>query len=181
MVFRFGTHKVIQAAAVLLRLERGRMSYLRLLKLLYIADREYLSATGRPIIGTRLVAMKQGPLHSEVYDLVKGGHSDEPLWARFFQKDGYHIELKEDPGVLSLSRKEIDTLTAASEERAMNNEWEIVEETHDFQEWKNSFQQGTSATIPFEDLIDAVGRSGDKEEILQGARDKAAMDRVFRG
>jgi len=77
MYFHFSTKKIIEAGAVLLgcRSQR-RMSYLRLLKLLYMADRESLKETGWPIIGTQPVAMDYGPVHSEVYDLVKGTHRD---------------------------------------------------------------------------------------------------------
>ena len=66
MYFRFSIQKTIQAVGVLLRLARGRMGRLRLLKLLYIADRESLREFHRPIIGSRTVAMKNGPLHNEV-------------------------------------------------------------------------------------------------------------------
>ena len=100
MFFRCKTEKAIQAAAVLLRLAADRrMSYLRLLKLLYIADRESLKRSLRPIIGSRPVAMKEGPLHSEVLDLVKGRHVDEPLWSEYIRRDRYEIELVKDrPG-----------------------------------------------------------------------------------
>ena len=76
MYFQFGTRKIVEAAAVLLRSsQHGRMGRLRLLKLLYIADRESLRETGRPIVGTKLVAMDLGPVHSEVYDLIKGARA----------------------------------------------------------------------------------------------------------
>src|SRR5262245_9212871 len=67
MLRQFDTMKAIQAAAVLLRFDDGAMDYLRLLKLLYIADREALRETGRPISYSRTIAMDNGPLSSEVY------------------------------------------------------------------------------------------------------------------
>jgi hypothetical protein len=46
--------KTIQAIGVLLRQDGVRcMNYMRLLKLLYIADRETLRRTGRPIVARR--------------------------------------------------------------------------------------------------------------------------------
>ena len=44
MEFRFNFSRTLQSAAILLKLQPNRrMSYLRLLKLLYIADREMLA------------------------------------------------------------------------------------------------------------------------------------------
>ena len=86
------------------------MSYLRLLKLLYLAEREQFSKAGRPILGGRVVAMEYGPLHRGVYDLIKGRHAAERELSEFFRRDRYELALVNDPGVLELSRSEIDSL-----------------------------------------------------------------------
>ena len=99
MVFRFNIEKTIQAIAAFLHFHRAtEMSYLRMLKLLYLADRESLKETGRPITGDRVVAMEHGPVLSSVYDLIKGEHTAWPLWSKFLGKKGYRIELLQDPG-----------------------------------------------------------------------------------
>ena len=49
MTFRFHFDRALQASACLLRFDGKRMGYLRLLKLLYIADREGLAETGETI------------------------------------------------------------------------------------------------------------------------------------
>ncbi len=182
MYFRFSTKKTVQAAAVLLNLGRGRMDYLRLLKLLYIADRDSIARTGRPIIGNRTVAMKNGPLHSEVYNLIKGEHIDAPLWSEHIRKEGYEVELVNDPGVSELSAAEVRVLTEVSDRFALVSEWDIVEATHDFPEWAKNWPNGegnTSHTIPFEDILEAVGLSAEKDAILDEAREDAERDRLF--
>src|SRR5271155_4089348 len=64
--------KTIQAIGVLLRADGvKRMNYMRLLKLLYMADRESLRETGRPITGGPVTAMERGPVLEEVYDLIR--------------------------------------------------------------------------------------------------------------
>ena len=56
--FRFNFEKTLQAIAVLLRQSENRTdNYMRLLKLLYLADRKSLAQMGRPITGDRVVAM----------------------------------------------------------------------------------------------------------------------------
>jgi hypothetical protein len=72
MNFRFNFEKTLQAAGVLLHLEEKRMSRLRLLKFLDIADRELLAEAAHPITGDVGCAMKYGPVLSRVYDLIKG-------------------------------------------------------------------------------------------------------------
>lgn len=61
MEFIFDEHKATQAAAYLLRRGGGRMRYMKLIKLLYLADRTALIETGSPITGDRFVAMKLVP------------------------------------------------------------------------------------------------------------------------
>ncbi len=179
-MFRFPIRKTIEAAGVLAGFEHSlRISRLRLLKLLYIADRESLKETGRPMLGVKAVAMDHGPLHSEVFDLVKGEHIQEPAWSRFFRNAGYHVERIADPGRASLSRYEIEKLTEVSERFSPLDDWQVADETHKFGEWEKNAEKGTSRPIPFEDIIDAVGRSSDKAAILQDARDKATADRLF--
>ncbi|HVC95569.1 MAG TPA: Panacea domain-containing protein [Pirellulales bacterium] len=180
MYFHFGVEKTIQAAAVLLRSEPNqRMEYLRLLKLLYIADRESLAEVRRPIIGGRPVAMDHGPLHSEVLDLVKGAHPAEPLWSKHIRKDGYRVELRDDPGVMELSKCEVDKLTEVAERYASLGVWELVELTQEFPEWRECYAKGTSTTIPMTAIIEAVHLSAERDQILQDAEEEHVLSRVF--
>lgn len=57
----FSVTKVIQASAILLKAsDTSRISWLRLLKLLYIADRDSIQQTGQSITEDCYVAMDQG-------------------------------------------------------------------------------------------------------------------------
>ena len=179
-IFRLDTRKTIEAAATLLRLAPyRRMSRKRLLALLYLADRESLKLTGRPIIGGRLVAMDYGPIHSEVYDFIKGGHPEQTEWSRHFENENYVVKLAEDLGTAALSRYEVGILNAVSEERLGKDVWDVADETHKFEEYKKNHQPKTSTPIPLEDLIEAVGRGKDKAVILQDAEEKAFFDKMF--
>ncbi|SRR5260370_20122013 len=179
MHFRIDTRKAIEAAATLLRLSPHRlMSRKRLLALLYIADRESIRRTCRPIVGGRLVAMDYGPIHSEVYDLIKGSHSDQAHWSSQFQNEGYFIKLHHDLGASALSRSEVSLLNEISDERLGRDDWDVALESH-FEEYDKNYHKDTSTPIPLEDLIDAVGRAKDKAGILRDAEEKAFFDRMF--
>jgi uncharacterized phage-associated protein len=180
MVFRFNLEKTIQAIAAFLHFHGSKeMSYLRMLKLLYLADRESLRETGRPITGDRVVAMEHGPVLSSVYDLIKGEHTGWSVWSKFLGKKGYRIELLQDPGNGVLSKYEIGKLRVMTERYADQNEWDLVEIVHALDEWKKNDPGKSSKPIPFEDILEAIGRCEDKEAILQDARDQAAFDRFF--
>ena len=64
--FTFDEQRSTQAVAVLLEHAGGEENYTKLLKLLYLADRQSLLETGELITGSALVAMKLGPLSSDV-------------------------------------------------------------------------------------------------------------------
>ena len=66
----FNEKKATQAAAYLLRLRGGRMSYMKLIKLLYLADRISLNRRGRPITTDRYVSMDRGPVLSRTLNLI---------------------------------------------------------------------------------------------------------------
>lgn len=154
--------KVVQAAGVLLRAHGGQMSYMRLLKLLYIADRESLKQHGRTIVRMRPVAMDNGPLHSEIYNLIKGEHPAEGLWSKHIQKSQYQIVLTSDPGVLELSAAEIRILNEVADKYGNTDDWELVNQTHEFPEWKNNHSPGSSKPIPLRDILNALNFSSDE-------------------
>jgi uncharacterized phage-associated protein len=54
----------------------------KLLKIIYFADLKHLAMYGRPITGDRYVAMKDGPVASWIYDLLKRNRGKE-WWDTF--------------------------------------------------------------------------------------------------
>ena len=69
--FIFDERKAAQAAAHLLRRHGSSMPYIKLIKLLYLADRQSLIETGYTITGDRLVAMADGPALNRVLFFIE--------------------------------------------------------------------------------------------------------------
>ncbi len=175
MFRKFDPLKTVQAIAAILRSHRHETaSKLRVLKILYIADRENIRDNGFPMFGCRAVAMDHGPLHSVAKDLIDGEHIEEPLFHSHFNRDGYLLQLKEkDPGVGRLSRCEIEKLQEVCDRVAAMSDWDIAYGiTHQFKEWIEKYKKGTSQVIPLEDIIAAVGRAGDQDGILEELRNE---------
>jgi hypothetical protein len=124
--------------------------------------------------------MDNGPLHSAIYDLIKGNHPAEPVWSKYIMADGPRdVVLVDEPELSKLSRPEIALLAKVSDDYAQQDDWALSDLTHGFPEWIQYYRDGTSTEIPLEAVIEGVGRGPDKEEILQDLRDAAAFDRFF--
>jgi uncharacterized phage-associated protein len=119
MQLGFNEKKTTQAAARFLKLGGGQMSYLKLMKLLYLADRGAFLRWGRPISGDRYFLMKFGPVLSEVHDLITEVPypGEEAFWRDHISPPSdYEVRLKKDPGDDELSKAEeklIDEIFAA--------------------------------------------------------------------
>ncbi len=183
MPFKFNYKKTIQAIATLLH-QAGPSradNYMRLIKLLYIADRESLKETGRPITGDRIVAMEQGPVLSRVLNLIKDQDVRSYEWNKFIAKENYNIHLIDEPGNDELCPYEIQKLQDIWERYHLKDEWDMVKETHTFPEWEKNDPGKSSKSIPLTDILEAIGRKDDLSQIEETARQTAAFDDFFGG
>jgi uncharacterized phage-associated protein len=179
MIFRFDFHKTLQASGVLLDLDANRMAYIRLLKLLYIADRELLAETGRTITGDEAVAQKNGPVLCRVYDLIKGVGPKTQEWTDYIRTVHYSVELEKDPGRGKLSKGEIEKLTEVTERFRTRDDWELSEYTHEFPEWKNHHEAGASTPIPWQEMLEAQGKAELVEIVERNEAARQYLDSLF--
>ena len=180
ITFTFKFDKALQATAYLLRREPTRqMNYMRLLKVLYVTERESIRLTGRPITGDGVAALERGPVLSEVLDLIKGSHLRSPEWSSFIQKNDYDVRLVQEPGVGKLSKFEIELLEKVAEDNRARDEWAMVELTHAFPEWSRNNPGKSRKWIPLHDILEAVGRPADEADIEDDAKAGHAFARLF--
>ena len=76
----FKEDKATQAAAFFLKKRNAPMSHLKLIKLLYLAEREALIRLGRPITFDFYVSMDHGPVLSETLNLLHGESEGDGSW-----------------------------------------------------------------------------------------------------
>jgi len=67
----FSEPVVTQMAAYLLKKRGNRMAFIKLIKLLYLAERKAVSKWAEPISGDHFVSMPHGPVLSQTYELIK--------------------------------------------------------------------------------------------------------------
>jgi len=61
------------------------MPYIRLLTLMYIAERELLAQKATPLTGDIYMAMVHGPVLSHILDLINGKGSKSTEWEGFIR------------------------------------------------------------------------------------------------
>ena len=163
MQLAFNEAKAAQIAAVLLKLRGGPMSYVKLIKLMYLVDRAALLRWGRPISSDSYVSMNKGPVLSKTYDLLTDGvQPGTPcVWGEFISPpENYEVALLKDAPTDELSPIELDLIGEIFAEHGRKTRWEIVEWMHDnLPEWTNP--EGTSVPIGYRDIL----RAGKKSEV----------------
>ena len=171
----FNEAKATQAAGLLLHLRGGTMNFMKLIKLLYLADREALLQWGRPITTDRWVSMDHGPVVSRVYSLI----SDEPhpdtdsVWRNHIQRTGYDVTLTEPVSDDELSNAEIKLLRQIFGLYGRSYRWHLVDYCHTLPEWKHP--GGSSVPITIADILRGAGRSEQEVELITDEIDNLAL------
>lgn len=116
MKFKFDMDKTLAAAGYLLSLAGGKLSILKLVKMLYYADRLALERWHRTITGDAFYSLPKGPIVSTAYNLMKGKGPKrlQEQWFCFVRlRQGNTIVLKQMPDTCFLSEAEKETLDAS--------------------------------------------------------------------
>jgi len=177
----FNDEKMAQMSAYFLQKRGGRMSYLKLMKMLYLSDRKSLEVTGESISGDEHYSMRHGPILSQTYDLICGA-TDSEVWDSWIRAESNHeVSLKrsftlDDLG--ELSPFDIEVMDEVWEEVGKMKRWELVEYTHRLPEWKSP---GTSsAPIDPRSQFIALGKTAEQAEDLHAALlERRALDRAL--
>lgn len=160
----FDERKVAQAAAFFLNKEGGRMAHLKLMKLLYLADRESLRQFGQPISGDEYYSLPHGPVLSKTLDLTNGAiESSKGGWDCWVSdKENHEVAVR-----CEISREVLDELSNADiailelvwREFGHMTRFQIRDFTHNklhVPEWEDP--HGSARPIPLRRILEAVGR-----------------------
>lgn len=118
----FNERKAAQAAAYFLFRSGGQLEILKLMKLLYLAERRSFEKFGQPMIGDRLVSMPHGPVLSRTYNHMNGElPSVEGGWETWIADRAEHNLSLRNPEALKSPENDLAELSDA--------DLEILEET----------------------------------------------------
>ena len=180
MEFVFDEEKAAQAAAYLLRRHGEPMPYIKLIKLLYLADRKALIENGYPITGDRLVSMPKGPVLSQILDLITWESRDEGSeWRKHVSLPFNYLVMaigSRDQG--RLSDYDRSALDAVFDEFGRMDKWDVVDHAHTLPEWVDP--DGSSRDIDPRVILREAGYT---EEGIEDVEDAAAgirsLDKLY--
>lgn len=182
---RFRTDKALQALVRFGNLGYGSLNKMKALKLIWLSDRYHLRQYGRTITGDQYFAMKNGPVASCTFDLLKGsGVSFDRLRVqnidKYLTSSQYNYSVHRDTDLDVFSETDIEVMDLIWERYKQYDHFELSELSHNFPEWiryKANFEiaeKGRYEIIMddfFVNVNDEIGLFNDSEEFLTESKE----------
>ena len=164
--------RIIQIVQHLLSKYNYRLNYTKLLKLLYLADRQALQRWDTRISKDTYANMRQGPVLSGLYNLIKEDYHDQfaqGQWTNRFYRDGHDLVaiLPKPLPVDELSSREIELLDQIDAEY---HEWtfsKLIDLLHDeqqFPEWENP--ENSSTYLSLRTILHHLDRTDEEIQVI---------------
>jgi uncharacterized phage-associated protein len=178
----FNERKAAQMAAYLLHRGGGSMPHLKLVKLMYLADRQHYSSRGFSISDDNAVSMKYGPVLSHTLDLINGNVRSSEYWDEVISdRENHEVALRRSVAksdFSELSREEGNSLDTVFQKFGHLDKWALVDYTHTLKEWSDP-GEGAAPITPSE-ILAALGKSADEiEACLYYLEENSALDAAF--
>jgi uncharacterized phage-associated protein len=158
MTPRFDEKKATQIAGLLLKLRQqgGRMSYMKLIKLMYLIDRAALLRWGWSMTGDNYVSMEHGQVLSETYNLIKHHYLGRPYWRTFISErfGDSEVRLVKESETDELSRADKDLIEEVFREFGRWDRWKLAKYTHDLPEYQETL---SSIPVGYDDVLRVEG------------------------
>jgi uncharacterized phage-associated protein len=173
IVFQYDSSRAAQAVLWLLHKHGGAMDKLKLVKLVFYADRDHIAKFGRPIAGGPYVAMKHGPVSSKLLnDLAQAA----PGAGYPFEARGRRVLALSQVDENELSESDMSVLEAVNAQYGNLDTFRLRDLTHELKAWRKNYpdpKANTSHPLPYEDFFLDL----DDDGILKIIRDhQQAMD-----
>ena len=170
-IYLFNEKKAAQSAAYFLFRAGGTLSVLKLMKLMYLAERCSFQQFGIPLIGDSLVSMPHGPVLSMTYEHISD-MNDDSTWKEWIsERVGNNLSLRDS----SLIRTTDDLLALSDSDLAvLDSVWQnfgnwtasrLRNYTHDeCPEWEDPL--GSSRPISYDKLLTVLGFEFESRHII---------------
>jgi len=184
----FTARKIAQMSAFFAERQGGTINILKLVKLLYLSDRESMTRHGIPISFDYAYAMDNGPMLSQALDFINGiipDKSDMAKWEEWFSSrtENHQIKLIRDFGrddLDEISEADLGVLEAVWKSFGHMDQWELVDYTHNnCSEYKKP-PKGSRNAINDAEILEAVGVPKEHAtELSEEIQAQRRLDAIF--
>lgn len=152
--FDYDAERACNATRWLLKRHGGRLDWIKILKLIVLADLEHLRRYGRPIVGGPYFAMEHGPVASELYDALKMGSLDG---VEHISIGSYISKATAEPDEEQMSESDLEVLKHIDEQYGTWDPFRLSDFTHKLDAWKKNYKGNSgSYPIPYDDLLKEI-------------------------
>lgn len=157
------------------------MNHMKLIKLLYLADRAALVKWGRPITFDSYFSLPHGPILS--FTLNKINDDPDPVdpsyWHRFISaREGHEVSLISASPTDQLSPAEESLLGDIFGTFGKKDQWDLARYSHTLPEWRDP--EGSALPITIRNILVAEGISEeDICEIEESLKAEASIRQAF--
>jgi uncharacterized phage-associated protein len=174
----FDERKAAQIAAFFIQKAGGNINVLKLVKLIYLADRKCMEEYDFPMTYDHLVSMDHGPVNSIIYNCINGMREDQKEWdAIIADRAAHNVGLTGGAHEVSfdrLSKAELRVLENAWAAFGKMGEWEIRDWTHEnCPEWDNP--HGSSKPISYKYVFTFLKKKNAHELAENVERDRGLL------
>jgi uncharacterized phage-associated protein len=183
MTFRFNLRKATESASLFIKMEGGKLNVMKLVKLIYLLDRISIGRRGIPVVGGIYYSMRNGPVTSELLDVINAGKLADDVdssWEQYISdRDHHEIVLQKEIPLDFISESEIELIESVYKEHGAKDQWQIRDWCHqNCGEW-TPLQAGRER-IMVEEIATNTGKTPEEVKVIsEEARESNLLSYSF--
>lgn len=178
----FNVRKAAQVAAYFALKSGGAINVLKLVKLIYLANRRFAERYDHPMLNDELVSMDHGPVNSMTLNYINGTQIERDAWDEFVDaRAGYDIGLASATLTIDaldeFSRAELEVLDETWASFGHYSNYQLRDYTHKHcPEWEDP--HGSSTPISYEKLFRHLNKKN-FEELAADVNTEREISKAF--
>ena len=151
--------KATQVAGYILKNTGGTMNYMKLVKLIYLAERTSLAMHGVPMIYDDLFSLPKGPVPSKTLNIIREKTSGKYFPKYIKNTKFYDVKLICDTETTELSKADVKILNQIINEYGNFDEWKLNKVVHQLPEYTELENgAGSKKRIPIDSIAGSIPR-----------------------
>lgn len=182
---KYSEKKAAQIAAFFIYRNGGQAEILKLIKLMYFAERQSFKEYGEPMTGDTYFSLPHGPILSTTLDhinnLVESGPGGWEHWIQ--DRDNHFLSIRYDGNPIEsltiLSDADLEVLETTWQKYGHYSASQLRQLSHQLEEWEDP--EGSRIPISYERILKCVGHKDPDvvKEILDRIRAQSQIDSLL--